>query len=591
MFCTSCGTQLKDTAKFCGGCGTRVEASPTPAPARPARIELAPLASGLAECRVEIIDVESDEPDDDGEVRLTVKYTVSNETDEDWEYIETRAQLLSAAGVVIDESLDTNEQTVSAGEMQEFEVGFWGVREQLLGSPLEQAGVILSVVACGGMQHSLGEFEVPSEPFSALGLPPGQMGDAIRMLGGALWKNAPDDDGDCSVTVKLLVQNLTAHSVPELKLLAPVTDRQGREVVEAGTSDVLRPGAVAVIAGSGYAREKKFADAKVEVGIRAYPALAAGICQRDDSLPATPSLPASFGPEVMRPYAKALSTSDEIGHLMYEDCEVFYVSLNRYARDRYELVLDLRLREDFDDPNVWIYLEDNERVDYAEQANKVLKRLGAYEALGLRNEMVDRCRFILDQDSVASATRSQATESSAADDGTGGRTVRVYGNMEWFEVAEQPPGFEDLPEEFSEAYALWEQDPAANEDRILALLSPFVTALFLPSNISNWEQIFGDPDASGLPEYTARAVRLLGVDFEHTPIPSCSAEAIFDVVVTDGFDEVEDLLEWQENNDQFNSGIIFGWDVPRTDDTEDLDLKSGNHSGCECVVGFDGEGF
>ena len=68
-------------------------------------------------------------------------------------------------------------------------------------------------------------------------------------------------------------------------------------------------------------------------------------------------------------------------------------------------------------------------------------------------------------------------------------------------------------------------------------------------------------------------------------------DAIFDVAVTESFDEVEDLLEWQENNDQFSSGIIFGWVVPRTDDTEDLDFTSGNHSGCECVVGFDGEGF
>lgn len=584
MFCTSCGTQLKDTAKFCGACGTRVEAAPT----QPSRIELAPLASGLAECRVDIIGVESDGPDDDGEMRVTVKYTVTNETHEDWEYIETRAQLLSAVGVVIDESLDTNEQTISAGEVQEFEVGFWSVRQQLLGAAIEQAGVILSVVACGGVRHSLGEVVLPSEPFSALSLPTGQMGDAIRIVGGALWKSAPDDDGDCTVTVKVLVQNLGAHSVPELKLLAPVVDRQGRDVAEAGTSDVLRPGAVSVISGSGYARDKKLAGGRIDLTLQAYPARAAGICQRGDSRRATPSLPASFGPEVMRPYAKALSTSDEIGHLMYNDCEVFYVSLNRYAQDRYELVLDLRLREDFDDPDVWTYLDDRERVEYAELANTFLKRTGAYEALGLRNEMVDRCRFVLDQDSVA---ETQSTESSAAGDGTGGPTVRVYANMESFEVAEQPPGFEDMPEEFSEAYALWEEDPDANEDRILELLAPFVTALFLPSNISNWEQLFDDPDASGVPEYTARAVRLLGVDFSNTPIPSCSAEAIFDVAVTEGFDEVEDLLEWQEDNDQFSSGIIFGWVVPRTDDTEDLDFTSGNHSGCECVVGFDGEGF
>jgi hypothetical protein len=399
MFCTNCGSKLKDTAKFCGACGTRVEPPPDPVPPPvSARLELSPLAAGLPPCAVEIVGVEVEGPDDDGDVRVTVRYTLANDTDEDWEYIETRALLLSATGVIIDESLDTNEQTVSAGEIQEFEVGFWGVREQLLGSAVEQAGVILSVLACGGVRHSLGEFAVPSEPFSALSLPPGQMGDAIRILGGALWKSAADDDGDCGVTVKVLVQNLTSHSVPELKLLAPVVDRQGREVADAGTSDVLRPGAVTVIAGSGYAREKKCVGTSIDLVIQAYPALAAGVCQRDESRSATPSLPASFGPEVMRPYAKALSISDEIGHLMYPDCEVFYVSLNRYARDRYELVLDLRLREAFDDPDVWIYLEDHERVEYSEQANNFLREMGAYEALGLKNGMVDRCRMILDQD-------------------------------------------------------------------------------------------------------------------------------------------------------------------------------------------------
>lgn len=46
----------------------------------------------------------------------------------------------------------------------------------------------------------------------------------------------------------------------------------------------------------------------------------------------------------MRPYANALRISDEVGHLIYNDCEVLYLSLNRYARDRYKVVLGLRLR-------------------------------------------------------------------------------------------------------------------------------------------------------------------------------------------------------------------------------------------------------
>lgn len=104
---------------------------------------------------------------------MTVKSTATNDTHEDWEFIETRAQLLSAAGVVIDESLGTNEGMFSAGEVQKFEVGFWSARKQVLGFAIEQAGVILSVVVCGGVRHSFGEFVVSSEPFSAV-IPDGQ---------------------------------------------------------------------------------------------------------------------------------------------------------------------------------------------------------------------------------------------------------------------------------------------------------------------------------------------------------------------------------------------------------------------------------
>jgi hypothetical protein len=36
--------------------------------------------------------------------------------------------------------------------------------------------------------------------------------------------------------------------------------------------------------------------------------------------------------------------------------------------------------------------------------------------------------------------------------------VSVYGNMDWFSVAEQPNSMGSLPAEFSEAKSLWEQN-------------------------------------------------------------------------------------------------------------------------------------
>lgn len=164
----------------------------------------------------------------------------------------------------------------------------------------------------------------------------------------------------------------------------------------------------------------------------------------------------------------------------------------------------------------------------------------------------------------------------------------AYGNMDWFEVAEQPEAFKELPKEFKTAYDLWKKGAEEHHDKIAELLSPYVIAKFLPANISGWEELFADPDGHGQPEFAAVSVRVAGVDFSATPIPKCKAEAIFRVPVTEGFGECEDFDTWQEENDYFASGISFGWNVPRTAATEEIDLMFGDHSGCECVVEYQG---
>lgn len=167
----------------------------------------------------------------------------------------------------------------------------------------------------------------------------------------------------------------------------------------------------------------------------------------------------------------------------------------------------------------------------------------------------------------------------------GGVSIRrFYGNMDWFDVAEQPASFSDVPVEFEAAYKLWKLDRVKNEAAIIALLSPFVRGVFVIYALDKWEMLFegSEDDYEGM-EIQASKVNVVGIDFKTQPFPKCRVEAWFDVPVKDDFDEI-DLDEWQEEEGVSLSDVIaFRWDVPKNDSTEDLDFSCGDNLGVEVV--------
>jgi hypothetical protein len=278
--CAACGASLAPGAKFCPECGAKTDAAKVGAGGTAVtRIEISPLATGLPECKVEITGVEAEGPDDDGDYRFAIKYNLTNDADEDWEYLESRTQILNAAGQIIEESRDSNEQTVSAGETAELEVSTWGIKGKLLGSNPEQTHIVLSVIASAFGREKLGEIAIPETPLETVALKPVKIGEAVQLISGSLWKTEPDDDKECRVEIKALVQNLTKLHLPEVKIVAEVMDKQGRELTDAGGQDELRPGNIVIINGSGYAKEKKFAGAMVVLAMQAYWPVALGTTQ------------------------------------------------------------------------------------------------------------------------------------------------------------------------------------------------------------------------------------------------------------------------------------------------------------------------
>ena len=155
---------------------------------------------------------------------------------------------------------------------------------------------------------------------------------------------------------------------------------------------------------------------------------------------------------------------------------------------------------------------------------------------------------------------------------------RFYGNMDWFEVAEQPDDFKALPPEFAQAKKLYDKDPEGNLAKVCALLSPFLRAVFVPMNIMQSETLFPEQD-----EYAADEVRIVGIDFSQAPFPLCKAEAYFTLTVTDAF-ATTDLAAWQEDNGYLSDGVSFAWDVARDDQTESLDFSFGSNQGAEFIA-------
>ncbi len=166
--------------------------------------------------------------------------------------------------------------------------------------------------------------------------------------------------------------------------------------------------------------------------------------------------------------------------------------------------------------------------------------------------------------------------------------LKVYGNMH-FDVADQPVSSEDLPVAFRKAKILWDQNSEKNFAKIVGLLNPYLKGLFLPFNINNWSELFVDEDGSGMPEYLATDIQLRKICFKSDQfIPNCGVEAIFSIPVTPRCLNHQDLLSWQEENDFFFNGLMFGWEIPRNEKTEDLDFMADGHTGCECIVNYQG---
>jgi hypothetical protein len=628
MFCESCGAKLKDGAKFCGGCGTKVSSAPINDVVT--SINLTPLSAGWGNCGLKITSVSAEGPDSDGDFRnIEINYEISNQMEVDWDHLSVRVQLLSAAGQVVEESRDVFEQTICAGETEALQATMYSLKARKLGASPEKAHVIINVVGSCLLQQSLGEISIPAIAYEPVALKPVKLGGAVQMIAGSLWRTEPGDDKEAQIEVKALIQNLTNMHLSEVKLIASVTDKSGRELTDAGGYDEVRPANICVISGSGWVKDKKLVGAIAGLSIRAFVPIAAGI-EQHCGIQITPEAPTDEDNEFVHcelpSFDKTVDeTEDETDNgfkngqklldaleektglndgwesavewdlVEYDEDESILVRdvhlTAKGCRDIWKIVVNInfnsRSGKSFDDENLEISVlyvffkwKDKEGTWRDDDGND------SDGENTVKDDALRSFRGWVEKTFSAELLAIDAQISSNVNSSSPKRNL--YANMKWFSPADQPSEISHLPVEFFAAKKLWDSNKNENLDAIIGLLSKYVSARFIPSNISNWEELFayskddGIAD-TGFTEVESEDVKLVGIDFELSPIPLCKAEATFRVDVTDEFSST-DLNEWQESNGPFTDGVVFYWRIPETPPLEGLDFTAGDNSGVECIV-------
>ena len=608
MKCIACKNQLRDGAKFCGQCGakTKLSASESVEGTYAKKFEL------------EMLSVIATGPDNDGDLSVEIKVSITNRSGTDWDQVNIRTHLISASGY-IEETYDSHDRFVEDGGTEEFEVSFYGVKARPFLANPELTKTIINVVACSATGKKIKEIALPEASFEVVKIEPCDISDSVRLLSAGIWKTDPDDDKDVRVEARWLVQNLTVTHLPEVRFTAEVVGKSGAEIGDAGNYEELRPGVSAVIHGSTYDKEKKLKGAMVQIGARVMSPSATGgsehfgmeitasdelVHDEETSESGENNADSSSGGEQLGEIARYVRTNEE-GSLI---CAIAYSQevISAWPSDTTRILGaywgyagggvgydgGFFVIKGESDPEV-LDFEHAEQSDESEKFNSLMAEVSKlYMGDSDAATLSEGGQFLIDS-GTSEGDDKVYWDSNFLGENLG-RVSQQWG-INWrfeFDESDSPNSTANLeaaikwgycnddvdtkllPAAFNEARKLWATKHQDNLEKAFELISPFIACVFVEGNTDgDLTELFDQ----NMDEIEASRVVVYGLDFSESNLPKVMASARFLHVSTNGVLDKDRLEEWQEENSFLDSCISFEWRIDGLDD--DLDLRSWNHSG------------
>jgi len=133
------------------------------------------------------------------------------------------------------------------------------------------------------------------------------------------------------------------------------------------------------------------------------------------------------------------------------------------------------------------------------------------------------------------------------------------------------PAEELLPQEFRELRRLVGLGLEKNRDAISAIVSKYLSAIFIIQEVNGCENVFTSDDD----EIEASSIILDDISYSDSSIPSVSATAYFPIRLAEGVIDIDDEDLALNHDIRLSDGLAFSWWIDEVD--EDMGLYS--HAG------------
>lgn len=212
-------------------------------------------------------------PDEDGDTRYEVGYSVINQSDQTIELLLSRLFVLHPSGLVVATTQDESEDMAESGESISATSSTWGTSVKELDGDASSAQLMLQVTACSCSFVELGEIECPASGRATTLEPSDQ--DSNRLVVEAITITAePPDEGECCIRIKALVRNKTDLSFPRAVLSTKLMSASGRELDDTYSQEEIHPNSQIVLEDSFWGvKENRINSAKLQFSLKAFAAV------------------------------------------------------------------------------------------------------------------------------------------------------------------------------------------------------------------------------------------------------------------------------------------------------------------------------
>lgn len=212
-------------------------------------------------------------PDEDGDTRYEVEYSLTNRSKSPIELLLSRLFVLHPSGLLVATTEDETEDMADVGESINATISTWGTPSTELDGDPGSAQLLLQISACSCIYEDLGSVDCP-EQGGYITLKPESTTNSGLQVEAITVSTDPPDDGESRINIKALIRNNSDSAIPKLALQTKLISASGRELEETSSQEEVEANGTVLIEDSFWGiKEGRLTSSRMQFALKAFSAL------------------------------------------------------------------------------------------------------------------------------------------------------------------------------------------------------------------------------------------------------------------------------------------------------------------------------